>query len=130
MKYIPHIIAWLLGLLFIAGALFFFFGPPPQVPPMPVPAQKFNEATMTTGFMHYVKFFELLGGILLVIPRLRNFGLLILGPIIINIVAFHTFLAGFDGPSLPILSVISLMAAYLLWVGRRQFAGLLNQPKI
>jgi putative oxidoreductase len=106
--------------------LFFFFGPPPQVPPMPVPAQKFNEATMPTGFMHYVKFFELLGGLLLLVPKLRNFGLLILGPIIINIVAFHAFLAGFQGPALPILAVICLAAIYLLWVGRRNFACLLN----
>jgi len=126
MKYLPNIAGVLLAFVFVAGSLFFFFGPPPQVPPMPEAAEKFNQATMTTGFMHYVKAFELIGGILVAIPRLRNFGLLILGPIIINIIAFHAFLTGFDPASLIICGVIGLLALYLLWVGRRQFLALKN----
>ena len=95
---------------------------------MPEAAELFNKATLTTGFMSYVKFFELVGGILVAIPRTRNFGLLVLGPIIINIIAFHGILAGFDAMSLVIIGVIALLALYLLWIGRKAFAGLLNSP--
>ena len=128
MKYLPNIIGGLLGFVFVAGSLAFFFGPAPKVPPMPEAAELFNKATLTTGFMSYVKFFELVGGILVAIPRTRNFGLLVLGPIIINIIAFHGILAGFDAMSLVIIGVIALLALYLLWIGRKNFAGLLNSP--
>ena len=126
MRYLPHIVGGLLGLMFIAFGLLFFVGPPPPKMAMPAAAEHFTRATLTTGFMHYVKAFEVIGGILVAIPRTRNFGLLVLGPIIINIIAYHAFLAGFSGAAVPIIGVISLFAIYLLWDGRRQFTGLLK----
>jgi uncharacterized membrane protein YphA (DoxX/SURF4 family) len=69
---------------------------------------------------------ELVGGILVAIPRTRNFGLLVLGPIIVNILAFHTFVTKGVGLANPILIFIVLLALYLLWAGRKAFAGLLN----
>ena len=86
----------------------------------------FMAAFGPTGYMTFIKVLELFGGILVAIPRTRNFGLLILGPILVNILAYHTFLA--KGATLfdPMLIVICLLAAYLLWVGRKQFSALLN----
>jgi len=78
-----------------------------------------------TGYMTFVKVLELLGGILVAIPRTRNFGLLILGPIIVNILAFHVFVAK-GGLADPMIVGIVLLALYLLWVERRRFAGLLH----
>ena len=75
------------------------------------------------GYMNFVKVFELTGGILVAIPRTRNLGLLVLGPIIINIIAFHTFITHGKDLLNPMLVVIVLLALYLLWVGRKQFAG-------
>jgi putative oxidoreductase len=61
------------------------------------------------------------------IPRLRNLGLLVLGPIVVNIVAFHLFLGGgFKDFSNPMLLIIIVLSLYLLWVGRQNFARLLN----
>jgi hypothetical protein len=80
-----------------------------------------------TGYMTFVKVFELTGGILVAVPRTRNLGLLILGPIIINILAFHTFITGGHGLLDPMLDVIVLLALFLLWVERRAFAGLVNR---
>ena len=51
-----------------------------------------------------------------------------LGPIIINILAFHLFVMKGDGLTSPMLIIIVLLALYLLWVGRRAFTGLLNHP--
>ena len=60
------------------------------------------------------------------IPRTRNLGLLVLGPVIVNIIAFSTFITNGHGLLNPMLDVIVVCALYLLWVGRRNFAALLN----
>ena len=127
MKYLPCIAGAILGLLFIMSAVVVLFGmvnmPPP---PEGTPAALFMGAFGPTGYMTFVKVLELLGGILVAIPKTRNYGLLILGPILVNILAFHVFIM--KGATLfdPMLIVICLLALYLLWVGRKAFAGLLN----
>jgi putative oxidoreductase len=126
-KYIPTIAGIVLGLLFIMASvvvLFHLVKAPP--PPEGSPAALFFGAFMPTGYMTFVKIFELTGGILVAIPRTRNFGLLVLGPIILNILAFHTFITHGEGLLNPMLDVIVVLALYLLWVGRKKFAGLLN----
>jgi hypothetical protein len=50
----------------------------------------------------------------------------VLGPIIVNIIAFHIFITGPKDLLNPMLDVIIVYALYLLWIGRKQFAGLLN----
>lgn len=127
MKHAPTIAGVLLGLLFVMSSvvvLFHFVQMPP--PPEGTPAAMFMGAFVPTGYMTFVKVLELVGGILVAIPRTRNCGLLVLGPIIVNILAFHTFIMG--GKSLldPMLVVIVALALYLLWAGRKAFAGLLN----
>ena len=78
------------------------------------------------GSFGVLSMMELAGGILVMIPRLRNVGLLLLGPVIVNIIAFHAFV---DEPKQlinPMLDIIIACALYLLWDARRKFAGLLN----
>ena len=127
MKHAPTIAGILLGLLFIMSSVVVLFSLV-QMPPPPegTPAALFMGAFGPTGYMTFVKVLELLGGILVAIPRTRNFGLLILGPILVNILAFHILIM--KGTSLfdPMLIGICLLAAYLLWVGRKQFSALLN----
>lgn len=128
MKYLPNIAGGLLGLLFIASGVVVLFNlvqmpPPPEGTPM----AHFMAAFGPTGYFTFIKILEITGGILVAIPKTRNFGLLVLGPIIVNILAFHTFIAGPKTLIDPSLIVIGLLAAYLLWVGRKGFAGLLNR---
>ena len=127
-KYPPIIGGILLGLLFIMSAVTVLFNlvkmPPP---PEGSPAAMFFGAFAPTGYLTFVKIFELGGGLFVMIPRLRNFGLLLLGPIVVNIVAFHIFLGGgFKDFLNPMLLITVLLSLYLLWVGRRNFASLLN----
>ena len=69
--------------------------------------------------------FELIGGCLVAVPRTRNFGLLVLGPIVVNILAFHFLIMKGQGLfGLPI--IVGVLAAFLLWTGRRAFFGLTN----
>ncbi len=125
MKYIPIVAGIILGLLFIMSGVVVLFDlvemPPP---PEGSPPALFMGALAPTGYLTFIKVLEITGGILVMIPRTRNFGLLILGPIIVNILAFHVFLTDRAGLADPMLIVICLLAAYLLWCGRRQFAGL------
>lgn len=127
MKYVPTIAGILLGLLFIMSSVVVLFNLV-ETPTMPegTPVAMFMAALGPTGYLTMVKVFELIGGILVAIPRTRNFGLLVLGPIILNILAFHVFITGGAGLFDPTLIVIVLLALYLLWVGRKAFAGLMN----
>jgi len=129
MKYAPTVAGILLGLLFVMSAVVVLFNLV-QMPPPPdgTPAAMFFGAFGPTGYMTFVKVLELIGGILVAIPKTRNFGLLVLGPIIVNILAFHAFILKGEGLANPMLIGICVLALYLLWVGRRAFAGLANSP--
>jgi hypothetical protein len=126
MKIAANIAGGILGFIFVAMALIVLLNlvhmPPP---PEGTPAALFMGALGPTGYFTLVKVCELIGGCLVAIPRTRNFGLLVLGPIVVNILAFHIFIMeghGLFGP--PIL--VAVLAAFLLWAGRRSFAGLMN----
>ncbi|MCE9610516.1 MAG: hypothetical protein K8R23_10015 [Chthoniobacter sp.] len=127
MKHAPTVAGILLGLLFVMSSVSVLFGlikmPPP---PEGTPVALFTGAFGPTGYMTFVKVLELLGGILVAIPRTRNFGLLILGPILVNILAFHVFIARSAGDAPWMLVIIVLLAGYLLFAGRKNFAALAN----
>ena len=130
-KYLPCIASIILGLLFLMASTMFFLnlGPKPDFPEGS-PISHFMAAFGPTGYMHFIKVFELTGGLLVLIPRLRNIGLLLLGPVIVNIVAFHVLIGDpnelLNLKQMWMLYVILLCALYLLWSARRKFAGLLN----
>ncbi|MBX3744656.1 MAG: hypothetical protein KF833_05055 [Verrucomicrobiae bacterium] len=126
-KLLPVIAGIVLGLLFVMSAVVILFNLV-QAPPPPegTPTAMFFAAFGPTGYLTFVKVFELIGGVLVAIPKTRNFGLLVLGPIILNILAFHIFITAGEGVFSPMILVIVALALYLLWVGRKPFAGLLN----
>jgi putative oxidoreductase len=126
MKYAPLIASLLLGGLFIMSASVVLLGmaPMPELP-KDTPIASFMAAFGPTGYMTFVKVLELLGGLLVLLPRTRNAGLLILGPIIVNILAFHQFVAG-DGILEPMLLAISLLSLYLIWVERGRWKALIS----
>jgi uncharacterized membrane protein YphA (DoxX/SURF4 family) len=126
MKYATIVASILLGLLFIMSAITVLFNlaPMPELP-KDTPIAHFMAAFGPTGYMKFVKVIELLGGLFLLIPKTRNLGLLCLGPIIVNILAFHHFVAG-DGIFQPMLIVIALLALFLLWAERKAWAALVH----
>ncbi len=131
MKIASHIAGVLLGLLFLLASGGFFYmliskTPPPANFAPGSTADFFMKAVIPTGFMVFVKCLELIGAVLVMIPKTRNFGLLVLGPIIINILAFHIFIDHPQDLLNPMIIMIVLLAAFLLWSGRKAFAGLLR----
>jgi hypothetical protein len=126
-KCLPIAASIALGLCFLAASVPVLFNliAIPQLPEG-TPAAHFMAAFIPTGYVKFVKMFEFIGGLVVMIPRLRNLGLLLLGPVIVNIIAFHAFV---DDPKHlinPMLDIIIVCALYLLWDARRKFAGLLN----
>ena len=126
MKYISHLAAILLGLIFVVFGLNFFLNfLPVPTPPAGSPAAMFMGAMFTSKFLAFVKVLEILGGLFVTLPQTRHLGILILGPIIVNIAAFNYF---FFGPKAllqpPVLLVCSL-ALILLLASHRAFARFL-----
>ncbi|MFC4991894.1 DoxX family protein [Rubritalea tangerina] len=95
-------------------------------PPEGSAAAMFFGAIVPTGFLTFVKVLEIVGGILVAIPKTRNIGLLVLGPIVINILAINLYVIGHGAIFKPPVIGISVLAAYLLYAGREKFLGLLN----
>jgi len=79
----------LLGVLMIIFGLNKFLGFIPVEPPADEVAQTFLGTMFTSYLFKVVALAEILGGLLLFIPRAAFIGVLILLPVIFNIVAFH-----------------------------------------
>ncbi len=128
MKYLTTIAGILLGLLFIMSACVVLFGlaPTPDIPEGS-PVAAFFAAFGPTGYLSFIKILELIGGLLVAIPRTRNLGLLILGPIIVNILAYHVFVAK-DGIFSPMLLGLCALTLFLLWAERRKWIALIIGP--
>jgi putative oxidoreductase len=128
MKLVAHITSGLLGLLFVVFGLNFFLGfiPMPPPPAADTPAGMFMGALFPTGYLAMVKVLEILGGVLVAVPQSRNLGLLILGPIIVNIAAFHGFIAK-QGLFGGMMIAIYAMALIALWSERKAWLGLIKR---
>lgn len=93
MKHLTTIAGAVLGLLFLAAGLMVLLGlvPDSEPPPADSPIAHFFAAFGPTGYLTFVKVCEVVGGLLVAVPRTRNLGLLVLCPILVNILAFHVF---------------------------------------
>jgi hypothetical protein len=90
-------------------------------PPEGSPAAMFLGGMLLGGLLAFVKVLEILGGILVAIPRTRNLGLLILGPIIVNIAAFNFFFFGPLALLQPPVLLVSALALIQVVAARRAF---------
>lgn len=115
MKKIPCVAALLLGLAFIAFGLNFWlhFLPPPPALPEGSPAKAFIGAMYGSGYLALIKALEVLGGVLLILPRTRVWGLILTGAILFNIACVHQFLfGGLKDPTVIGLIVLALVVAW------------------
>ena len=88
------------------------------------PSGHFRENRTPLNFKTGSKVLEVLGGVLVAVPRTRRLGLLVLGPIIVNILAYPLFVMAGKGLFQPPLLILVALATYLLWVERKAFLAL------
>jgi hypothetical protein len=113
----------LLGLVFAVFGLNGFLHFLPQ-PPMSGPPAAFAGALLATGYMFpLIKGTEVVSAALLLSGRYVPLALTLLAPVIVNIVAFHAFLAP-SGLALPV--VILGLEIFLAWSYRASFRGVLQ----
>src|ERR1044071_9341955 len=115
----------LLGLIFVVfgSNMFLHFI---QMPPPPEgPARDFMTALFVSHFLYFIGALQVAGGVLLLSGRWVPLGLTVLGPIIVNILAFHIFMAP---AGLPLAIVVAVLALFLLGHYRGNFAGLVRPP--
>lgn len=121
LRYLPAAVRVLLGLTFFVFGLNGFLHFLPQ-PPMPAAAGAFAGGLASAPyFFPLLKGIEVFVGALLLANRFVPLALTVVAPIILNIVAFHVFLA----PSPLMVAFLLASEIYLAWVYRAAFRGVL-----
>lgn len=107
---IQFVLCLLMGLMFINGGLNKFFQYIPVPEDMPEAAMNmFMAMDQITWLMPLLAVFEIIGGILFIIPKYRPLGAIVLTPIMVGILAHHfTIMVG--------LPIPLVLAAILVWV--------------
>jgi putative oxidoreductase len=122
MKIATIITRSLLGLVFLTFGANKFLNFMPA-PPVTGAAAQFMGSMFATHYIFVVAASEVIGGLLLLTGRYAPLGLTFVGPVVVNILAFHAFMA----PSgLPVAFVVSALALFLLWSYRGHFSGLIK----
>ena len=123
MKIASLISRYLLGLIFVVfGANGFLHFIP--MPPPPGVAGQFMGALFVSHVLVVIFLLQLAGGVLLLAGRYVPLALVLLGPVIVNIVLFHAFMA----PSgLPLATVVVLLWLLVAWSVRSAFEGIFLQ---
>jgi uncharacterized membrane protein YphA (DoxX/SURF4 family) len=122
---LPTVARVLLGLVFFVFGLNGFLHFLPQPPP-PTGALAFMGGLASTGyFFPLLKATEVIGGALL-LAGFVPIALTLLAPIIVNIVAFHAFLAPGNWP---VVGIVLVSEIYLAIVNRAAFSPLFKRSR-
>ncbi len=112
----------LLGLMFLVFGLNGFLHFIPMAPPAGKLAGQYMGALFVSHYLVPVFLLQIVGGLLLLINRFVPLGLILLGPLIINIVLFHSLMAP-EGLPLALLATVLWL---IVFAGvHRAFAGVL-----
>lgn len=124
MKIVTTIARILLGLVFVVFGLngflnFISMGPMPSGL-----AGQFVGALALSHYFWVVAALQVAGGALLLVNRFVPLGLVLLGPVIVNIVLYHVFL----NPSGAVLAIVVVILWGIVFYGHRQyFSGIFVQ---
>jgi uncharacterized membrane protein YphA (DoxX/SURF4 family) len=123
MKIATLIARTLLGLLFLVFGLngFLHFIP---MPPPPGLAGQFMGALFVSHYLIFIFSLQVIGGALLLTNRFVPLALILLGPILVNILLFHSLMAP---EGLPVALFTTALWAIVLYAARRAFAGVFIQ---
>ena len=115
----------LLGLVFLVSGLNNIH-PFKPMPPIPGDAGTLSTIMYTHGWLTFHGLLEVIAGVLLIVGRYVPVGLVILGPILVNILVFHvTLMPAGIGPGL----VCAVLEVFLIWAYWPAFRGIFT-PKM
>ena len=124
MKIVTLIARLLLGLIFVVFGLNGFFqfldmGPMPSGL-----AGQFIGALFLSHYFWVVSALQVAGGALLLVNRYVPLGLVLLGPVIVNIILYHVFLH----PSGMVMAIVVTILWFIVFYAHRQnFSGIFSQ---
>jgi putative oxidoreductase len=123
MKIATLIARILLGLLFLVFGLNGFLHFIPMPPPSGLAAQYMGVLSVS-HYMVLVFLVQVIGGALLLANRFVPLALILLGPVLVNILLFHSLMAP---AGLPLALFATVLWSILFYSVRRAFAGVLVQ---
>jgi putative oxidoreductase len=123
MKIAALISRYLLGLIFLVFGLNGFFHFIPMPPPTGAAGQYFIAIT-STPYWTIIFATQVIGGLLLLVGRFVPLALVILGPVIVNILAFHTFMAP---AGLPLAILVAILWIVVAIRNKQHLAGIFVQ---
>jgi putative oxidoreductase len=120
MKIIGHIARVLLGLVFLTFGLNGFLHFIPMPPPSGLAGQ-YMGALFVSHYLVPIFLLQVIGGALLLANRFVALALVLLGPIVVNIVLFHSLMAP---EGLPLAIVVVVLWLTVFTRVRHAFAGI------
>jgi putative oxidoreductase len=120
MKILNHVSRFLLGFIFLVFGLNGFLHFIPMPPPSGVAGQ-FLGSMFVTKYLLFVFAIQLIGGVLLLINRYVPLALTILGPIIVNILLFHSLM---NPAGLGLALFVTILWGVVFASVRSAFAGI------
>jgi uncharacterized membrane protein YphA (DoxX/SURF4 family) len=123
MKIATLIARILLGLLFLVFGLNGFLHFIPMPPPTGLAAQ-YMGALYISHYLVVIFLVQVIGGALLLANRFVPLALILLGPVLVNILLFHSFMAP---AGLPLALLTTVLWGLVFYGVRRAFAGVFLQ---
>lgn len=119
---ILFVVSLLFGLMFINSGLNKIFQYLPMPEDMPATMLKLVQAFETIGWlMPLIAVVEIIGGILVIIPKYRALGALMIFPVMVGILLTHIF----NAPSgLPVALILAAVLCWIMIDNRAKYASL------
>jgi uncharacterized membrane protein YphA (DoxX/SURF4 family) len=114
----------LFGLMFINSGLNKLFHYLPMPTNMPEETMKDFGAMMEISWlMPLIAIAEIIGGILVMVPKTRAFGAVIIFPIMVGIMLFHTLV---DQANLPVAIVLLAIQGWIMFENRHKYMPMIS----
>lgn len=114
----------LFGLIFINGGLnkFFNYMPMPENPPAEG-MKDFGAMMEISWLMPLVAVAEIVGGILIIIPKTRALGAIIIFPMMVGILLTHMIV---DTSNLPVALVLAAILGWIIYENREKYLPMIS----
>ena len=122
MHIVKQIPFYLLAFVFVVFGAMYFLHAMPEPNDMNDNMKAFMTLFGGTGYMAIIKVLEIIGGLLLILPRTRAMGMCIIAPICVNIMLFELLIAKQPGIGIALVG-LCILGIYTI---KDKFAGVVG----